>query len=147
MEIARKFLVKELPENPDRFETTLIEQGYLCTSPVVRVRRDGDDYVLTYKGKGMMAREEVNLPLTEDAYAVLIKKCDGALITKRRTRIPYGPYTIELDRFLGRYEGLVIAEVEFPSEEEAKRFTPPDWFSEDVTFDVRYHNSYLSKLP
>lgn len=62
MEIERKFTVKKLPENLERYPSRLIEQGYLNTNPVVRVRRDENDYYLTYKGKGLLAREEYNLP-------------------------------------------------------------------------------------
>ena len=76
MEIERKFLVAQLPDNLDNYNCRYIEQGYLSTKPVVRVRRDNDDYYLTYKGSGMMAREEYNLPLTKDSYEHLIKKAE-----------------------------------------------------------------------
>ena len=123
-----------------------IEQGYLCTDPVVRIRRQDDEYFLTYKSKGLMIREEYNLPLTEEAYLHLRTKTDGRLISKRRYLIPYGPYTIELDHFSSPKEGLFLAEVEFADEKEALAFTPPDWFGEDVTASPMYHNSSLSKL-
>ena len=64
MEIERKFLItspEQLPFDPKEFPSRQIEQGYLCTSPVVRIRRDNDDYFLTYKSKGLMVREEYNL--------------------------------------------------------------------------------------
>lgn len=63
-------------------------QGYLCREPVVRVRREGESYWLTYKGKGYLQREEYNLPLTVEAFAHLLPKCDGQLIKKTRWRIP-----------------------------------------------------------
>ena len=145
MEIERKYLVRQLPDNLEQFPHTTLTQGYLSTAPVVRVRRDGNRYYRTYKSGGMMMREEYNLPLTEEAYGHLLSKADGTVITKERYRIPYGPYTIELDLFSGVWKGLCLAEVEFSSEEEANTFSPPDWFGKDVTFDGRYHNSYLSK--
>lgn len=55
MEIERKFLVAQLPDNLDNYNCRYIEQGYLSTKPVVRVRRDNDDYYLTYKGSGPRA--------------------------------------------------------------------------------------------
>ena len=58
MEIERKFLVRSLPENLEQYPFHFIEQAYLCTSPVVRVRRQDNEYILTYKGKGLMVREE-----------------------------------------------------------------------------------------
>ena len=62
MEIERKYLVSEVPANLKDYHCRVIEQGYLSTHPVVRVRKDNDSYYLTYKGSGMMAREEYNLP-------------------------------------------------------------------------------------
>ena len=79
MEIERKFLIKELPANLESYPHHLIEQGYLCTGPVVRVRRQDNDYILTYKGGGKMMREEYNLPLTADAYQHLIQKVEPRL--------------------------------------------------------------------
>lgn len=147
MEIERKFLIKTLPEDLKQYPFHLIEQGYLCTAPVVRIRRQDDDYYLTYKSKGLMVREEYNLPLTADAYEHLRKKADGNIIRKKRYLIPLEDHlTIELDIFDGALAPLQLAEVEFSSEEEAKAFTPPAWFGEDVTFSVRYHNSYLSQM-
>lgn len=146
MEIERKYLVKELPGNLEDYLHLELEQAYLCTEPVVRIRREGEAYVLTYKSAGLMVREEYNLPLTENAYRHLLEKADGIVITKTRYRIPEkDDLTIELDVFHGVYEGLVLAEVEFPTEEEARAYQAPDWFGEDVTMSSRYHNSTLSK--
>ena len=145
-EIERKYLIHTIPFDLKEYEFHDIEQGYLCTEPVVRVRRDADDYILTYKSKGLMMREEYNLPLTKEAYHHLREKADGRIITKERYCIPYGDHlTIELDVFAGDLAPLLLAEVEFSSEEEANSFTPPDWFGEDVTFSSKYHNSTLSQ--
>ena len=144
MEIERKFLIKSLPGDLSEYYSTLIEQAYLCGRPVIRVRRDGDQYYMTYKGGGLIAREEYNLPLTEDAYEHLLAKADGRIITKRRYRIPFGTYTIELDVFSGAYEGLILAEVEFESLADARQFIPPDWFAEDVSENPLYHNSVMA---
>ena len=146
MEIERKFLVKNIPPVLDNCNKRYIEQAYLCTSPTVRVRRDNDDYYLTYKGSGMIAREEYNLPLTKDSYEHLIKKADGNIITKKRYEIPDGNgYTIELDIFEGAFNGTVIAEVEFNTIEEADNYIMPEFFTEDVTNNPEYHNSNMSK--
>ena len=144
MEIERKFTIKELPDL-SKFSFHVMEQGYLNTDPVVRVRKEDENYYLTYKGKGLLAREEYNLPLNEEAYYHLVEKSDGIIIRKKRYLIPYEKYTIELDIFEEPYENLIIAEVEFDTEEEAAAFEPPVWFDEDVTLDRCYHNSNLSK--
>lgn len=162
MEIERKFLLKEIPENLDSYPYHLIEQGYLCTDPVVRIRRQNDEYYMTYKGSGMMSREEYNLPLTKESYEHLLPKADGNVISKKRYLIPLSSgeinpeclaflggasLTVELDEFAPPFAPLLLAEIEFPTEEAANAFRMPDWFSEDVTQDVRYHNSCMSKMP
>ncbi|WP_456068415.1 CYTH domain-containing protein [Eshraghiella crossota] len=148
MEIERKFLIKKLPDNLTSYKARKIEQAYLCTDPVVRVRRDNDVYYLTYKSKGMIVREEYNLPLTKEAYRHLLAKADGNIITKTRYEIPEKDnLTIELDVFEGKFDGLLLAEVEFASEEEALGYVPPEWFGEDVSNSTKYHNSTLSRLP
>lgn len=157
MEIERKFQIKKMPENLDSYKKKEIEQGYLCTKPVLRIRKSNDNYILTYKSRlGMTEKpvevaltcEEVELPLSQEAYEHLREKTDDNLISKTRYLIPIdGGLTAELDVFHGRLEGLSFVEVEFPSEEAAAAFQPPEWFGCDVSFDKRYKNNYLSKLP
>lgn len=147
MEIERKYLIDQIPFDLSQYPSRRIEQGYLCTEPVVRIRRDGEDYYLTYKSKGLMVREEYNLPLTREAYEHLKPKADGRIIRKERFLIPLDEtLTIELDRFEGDLAPLLLAEVEFPDEDSANSFVPPEWFGEDVTFSSRYHNSTLSQI-
>lgn len=147
MEIERKYLLDQLPENLTSYPCKKIEQGYLSTEPVVRIRRSDDEYYLTYKSKGLMVREEYNLPLTKESYLHLREKADGVLISKTRYLLPLTgtDLTIELDVFDAPYEGLYLAEVEFPDEASANAFVPPVWFGKDVTYSSDYHNSTLSK--
>jgi len=145
MEIERKFLIDKNAFDYSSYPHKDYKQGYLCTSPVVRARQEGDEYVLTYKGGGMMVREEYNLALDKASFEHLIAKADGRIIEKTRYFIPFGKYTIELDEFKGELAPLVMAEVEFPSVEEANSFEKPDWFTEDVTGNPAYHNSNMSK--
>ena len=149
MEIERKFFVEKPPENYTSYPFHMIEQAYLCTDPVVRIRREDSSYYLTYKSKGILSREEYNLPLTESAYQHLLQKADGNILTKKRYLIPVDnreDLTIEFDVFEGKFEGLMLAEVEFASEEDALAFVPPSWFTRDVTFTREYQNSRLSRL-
>lgn len=168
MEIERKFTVKKLPENLASYPCHLIEQAYLNTDPVIRIRRQDEEYYLTYKGKGLLAREEYNLPLNEQAYYHLREKADGNIISKKRYVIPieHPEFTptyvskhlsgfgksvdspglcVELDIFDAPFAPLIIAEVEFPDKEMAEAFLALDWFSQDVTNDPAYHNSNLSR--
>lgn len=164
MEIERKFTVKTLPVNLESYPCHIIEQAYLNTDPVVRIRRDDDAFYLTYKGKGLLAREEYNLPLNEESYYHLREKADGNIISKKRYVIPidhpqFHPtymsasentidqlsLCVELDIFEPPFAPLVIAEVEFPDKETAEAFLLLDWFSQDVTNDPAYHNSNLSR--
>lgn len=160
MEIERKFTIKSLPDNLEQYPFHLIEQAYLNTEPVIRIRKQDDEYYLTYKGKGLLAREEYNLPLNEQSFNHLKEKADGNIISKKRYLIPieqpeFAPgyksasdnisLTIELDIFEAPFENLIIAEVEFPNQEMAEAFLPVAWFAEDVTNNPEYHNSNLSR--
>ena len=146
MEIERKYLIDTLPEDYQDYPCRHIEQAYLNTDPVIRIRKDNNKHELTYKSKGLMAREEYNLPLTNESYQHLLAKADGNIITKKRYEIPDGTgKTIELDIFEGVFSGTVVAEVEFETIEEANSYTAPSWFGKDVTNDTAYHNSNMSK--
>lgn len=156
IEIEKKFLIKTIPYDLRQFNCRKIEQGYLSTSPVVRVRKDNDSYYLTYKGEGIMSRTEYNLPLNEESYRHLISKADGNIITKSRYEIPFTAefndtsitpcsLTIELDVFEGVFAGTILAEVEFPDKASADSFVAPYWFDRDVTFSGEYHNSNMSR--
>lgn len=145
MEIERKFIIKDSAFPFRDYPFKELEQGYLNTAPVVRVRKEDDTYYLTYKGGGMMAREEYNLPLNKEGYEHLIAKADGNIISKRRYLVPLGKFTVEIDEFRAPFAPLIMAEVEFESIEEANSFTPPEWFGEDVTHNPLYHNSNMSR--
>ena len=145
MEIERKYLIENIPFSLDQFPSRRIRQAYICTDPVIRVRQKDDEYILTVKGRGMLVREEVEMPLSKNSFDSLYDKKEGIAISKTRYLIPedHG-YTIELDVFDQPYEGFIMAEVEFPGEEEALSYTPPAWFSKEVTTDPRFFNSALS---
>jgi len=146
MEIERKYLVKKIPDHLEQYNCLKIEQAYLNRKPVVRIRKQNEEYILTYKGNGMMLREEYNLPLDRDSYEHLREKVDGKIITKKRYVIPIdNGLKVELDIFEGVHKGMILAEVEFPDEESCNRFQPPDWFGEDVTLLEEYHNSNMSR--
>lgn len=148
VEIERKFLVRDMPDL-SKYPVRLIEQAYLNYSPTIRIRHDQSDtaekYELTYKGSGIYAHQEDNLPIDAATYQHLLEKHDGSIIRKKRYMIPVGKYTAELDVFEGDLSGLVFLEVEFPTEEEERRFIAPSWFGEDVTSTGLYSNARLAK--
>ncbi len=149
MEIERKFLINEklLPDNLEQYPHNHLEQAYIITNPVLRIRKKNDTFILTYKGQGLMSREEVEFPLPEEAYKKLLSKTEGNIISKTRYKIPEkNELTIELDIFHGLFEGLYLAEVEFPDEETALSYTPPGWFGKEVTNTSTFHNSTLSQM-
>lgn len=157
MEIERKFTISKLPDNLDAFSHHIISQAYLNTDPVIRIRRQDDEYYMTYKGKGLLAREEYNLPLNAASYEHLLPKADGNVISKTRYLIPidtpcfeegFEPakdlaLVIELDVFDAPIAPLIMAEVEFPDIETANAYIPESWFLEDVTGNPKYHNSNM----
>lgn len=157
MEIEKKFLIKDIPENLEQYERKEIQQGYLSIKdPVLRVRKSNYDYFITYKSRIVIPEDkeevalrskEVELVISKDAYYHLLKKADYNVIEKTRYLIPLDNNLIaELDVFHKQLEGLIVIEVEFLDEKTAENFIPPSWFAEDVTFDDRFKNNYLVKI-
>ncbi len=153
MEIEKKYLTNDCPYDLEKLDRHVIEQAYLCGNPTVRIRRLDDRYILTYKrkekdgGAGACVSEEVELPLNREAYEHLLEKKDSNVVRKTRYIIPLDrDHKIELDVFEGKLRGLVMAEVEFLSLDDAKRFKAPGWFKKEVSGDQRFSNRYLSTL-
>ena len=149
IEIERKFLVNG-DFNSEITSSFRIVQGYLASSPAVtvRVRVYGDKGYMTVKGKtnetGMSRFEwEKEIP-AEEAF-MLLKFCGGGFIDKIRHIVPFAGHVFEVDEFHGANEGLIMAEVELDSEDEA--FERPSWLGNEVTGDMRYYNSMLLKHP
>lgn len=150
MEIERKFLVRQCPEELAAYPHSRLTQSYISRNPVIRLRKTESGgctgYVLTVKGSGLAVRQEFELPLQEEEYNRLLTKTEGKVLQKVRYRIPLeSGYTAELDIFEGELTGLCLVEVEFPDEEAMRAFTAPDWFGEDVSNSAKYHNSVLSE--
>jgi len=148
VEIERKFLVTS-----DRWRDlapgALYRQGYIPTQPgrTVRVRVAGDQAFITIKGASEgIARSEFEYPIPiEDANELLDSLCASPLIEKYRHKIDINGLIWEVDEFLGENQGLVIAEVELESADQA--IDHPDWIGEDVSHDARYYNSNLVNHP
>ena len=156
MEIEKKFRIKNIPGSLDAYEKKEMEQGYLCSNPIIRIRKSNADYILTYKSRfgiednaNSTAKicNEVEVPLNAEGYEHLKEKVDSQMVMKNRYIIPLeNGLKAELDIFEGYLKGLIFVEVEFPSEEMAESFTPPSWFGQDVSLDSRYSNHYLSTI-
>lgn len=148
-EIERKFLVTG-GFRQDSPESYRIVQGYICSDPdrTVRVRVRGEKGFLTIKGRssedGLSRYEwEKEIPVSEALE--LMALCGSGVIDKTRYLVPFGAHTYEIDVFHGANEGLVLAEIELSDENEP--FERPSWLGEEVTGDVRYYNSMLSRNP
>jgi adenylate cyclase len=148
-EIERKFLIHG-DFRPFVLESLPIKQGYLSSVPerTVRVRIKGDKAFLTIKGGGNATgstrfewEKEIGVAVAQD----LLNLCEPGIIEKIRHLIPVGKFTFEVDEFLGENAGLLVAEIELPSEDTS--FEHPSWLGREVTGDVRYYNAYLSQHP
>lgn len=150
IEIERKFLVISEAYKKEANRKTRITQGFLNTDEerTVRVRiRDNDGY-LTVKGKSSddgLSRFEWETELSKQDAEALMKLCERGVIDKMRYEIKVGEHLFEVDEFFGDNEGLVVAEVELNHESEV--FKKPDWLGEEVTGNIKYYNSQLSKKP
>jgi adenylate cyclase len=145
MEVERKFLVNEITDLNDT-EAEEIDQGYLSLGEdgEVRLRRKGERLLLTAKRGAGLSREEAEVELDRDAFERLWTLTEGRRLHKRRHVLPHDGHEIEVDVYAGELEGLLVAEIEFGSEEEARAFEPPEWLGEDVTGDPRYLNETLA---
>ncbi len=148
-EIERKFLVKG-DFKPEAVKQTRIIQGYLSSVPerTVRVRVKGDKGFLTIKGIGSESgasryewEKEISVAEAEELLAI----CEPGVIDKIRYIVKSGEHAFEVDEFFGENQGLIVAEVELKSEEEA--FEKPAWLGEEVTGYTKYYNSMLMKNP
>ena len=148
LEIERKFLVVGNSWRAGA-EGVAYRQGYLATEPErnVRVRLAGPKAKLTIKGQDEgIARIELEYPIPiEDAEVLLDRLCHRPLIEKTRYKIPHAGHTWDLDEFHGDNAGLIVAEIELGSEDEA--FERPPWVGDEVTHDPRYLNANLVSLP
>ncbi|MEM7485641.1 MAG: CYTH domain-containing protein [Bacteroidota bacterium] len=150
LEIERKFLVESDAYKNEAVTATRIVQGFLNTDPkrTVRVRIKGDKGFLTVKGESNQSgttrfewETEINVPEATN----LIDLCEEAILEKTRFEVPFKGHIFEVDEFLGENKGLVIAEVELQHEDEV--FSRPDWLGKEVTGEIKYYNSQLSKHP
>lgn len=148
IEIERKFLVNNNSFLDDFSHSNRIVQGYLSSQPerTVRVRIKGEKGYLTIKGKSEgFSRYEWEKEIAIEDAEKLLALCEPSVIDKIRYEIIVGSHVFEVDIFYGENEGLILAEVELQAEDEV--FEKPNWLGKEVTHDIRYYNSYLSKTP
>jgi adenylate cyclase len=146
-EIERKFLVRQMPADLTSLPQAEILQGYLVSLDnglQVRLRKTGERYSLTYKRGTGNVREEREVELNAEQFEVLWPATQGKRLVKTRYEMPFGENVVEIDVYHEKHEGLVVAEVEFDTEEASKKFEPPDWLGADVTGDPRYSNQLLA---
>ncbi len=148
IEIEKKFLLTGT-EWKQRATGTAYRQGYLNSvkERTVRVRTINDQGFLTIKGVSVGATRleyEYEIPLV-DANALLDELCEKPLIEKNRYKVNFSGFTWEIDEFFGENDGLIVAEIELESEDQA--FEKPEWVGEEVTGDSRYFNSNLINNP
>ena len=100
---------------------------------------------MTVKGSGEIAKEEFELPISQEAYKRLLQKAETPAVEKIRYFVPLEQgLTAEVDIYGGKLQGLMTTEVEFESIAQAQAFVPPAWFGKDVSMDHRYKNTSLS---
>ena len=146
-EIERKFLIKRLPLEILHSRHYRIAQGYLANERGgrhVRLRKKARTASLTFKVGRASNREEREIRLSSKQFATLWPPTAGRRLRKTRYEVPWKNLTIEIDIYHGRNHGLMVAEVEFPSQASCERFKPPAWFGREVTGEKRYSNVRLA---
>ncbi len=146
-EVERKFLLPDVPVILEGLSAQSIQQGYIALVPngnEVRVRSRDGAYFLTVKSAGHLSRQEVELSIAEEHFQQLWGLASEQTLEKRRYLLTDQGYTVEVDVFVGKLAGLVLAEVEFPSITAANAYHPPAWLGHEVTSDERYKNRNLA---
>ena len=145
-EIERKFLIVNPPQDYDKCPSKDIIQGYIIITDdtEVRLRKTGEAFFITVKtGEGLI-RNETEIEITPEQFEKLWPLTESWRIEKKRYEINHEEYTIELDFYSGNLADLVVAEVEFRSEEESSSFIPPGWFGREITEDEGFKNKNLA---
>ena len=147
MEIERKFLLRNDDWRKSVTNRIHIKQGYICSDidRVVRIRITDSKAFITIKGKATQISHtefEYEIPV-KDAEEMYSLFCQKANLEKYRNIVFYKNHKWEIDEFAGRHQGLVFAEVELQSEDEAIEF--PDWIGQEITGIPKYYNSNLVK--
>lgn len=150
VEIERKFLVKTNSYKALAISSERIVQGFLNRNPnrTVRVRIKGKRGYLTIKGKSNetgTSRFEWEIEIEVAEAENLLSLCEEGIVEKIRYEVQIANHVFEVDEFGKDNEGLVIAEIELQSEDES--FEKPDWLGDEVTGQIKYYNSQLSKQP
>ncbi|MGI9553922.1 MAG: CYTH domain-containing protein [Thermodesulfobacteriota bacterium] len=145
-EIERKFLIYNPPPDYHKNPFNEIVQGYIAITEdkEIRVRKKGEGFFQTIKtGEGLI-RKETEIEITREQFDALWPITEQWRIEKKRYEIKYDNYLIELDFYKGKLADLIVAEVEFKSEEESSSFNPPDWFGREITDDKGFKNKNLA---
>ncbi|MCH3883579.1 CYTH domain-containing protein [Tenacibaculum aquimarinum] len=150
LEIERKFLVNSDRFKEEAYQKNYIKQGFLNSNKnrTVRIRIMDDKGFLTIKGKSNKSgtsRFEWEKEISKTEAVELFLLCEKGIIEKYRYLVKSEKHTFEVDEFLGKNDGLVVAEIELSSEEES--FKKPSWLGKEVTGKKKYYNSNLSKKP
>lgn len=146
-EIERKFRLNSLPSILSEARAALVQQGYLAVQPdgtEVRLRDSGRVCSLTVKSGEGMLREEREVEITAAQFETLWPATASRRLVKRRYLQALDRDTAQIDVYAGDLQGLILAEVEFESEEAARCFQPPAWFGEEVTDDPAYRSRTLA---
>jgi len=149
-EIERKFLLVSEAFKKEAFKNFSIKQGFLNTDPerTVRLRITGEKAFLTIKGKSSkngLSRFEWEKEIDIKEAEALFELCEPGIIEKTRYLVKSGNFVFEIDEFYDENEGLTVAEIELNNE--ADTFVKPEWLGEEVTGQIKYYNSQLSKNP
>jgi CYTH domain-containing protein len=150
MEIERKYKVKNLDFINLSYQVLDIKQGFLNSDPnrTVRIRLNNEHGFITVKGKSSsdgLERFEWEKQISHNEAIQLLNLCETGIIDKKRYLVNFQSQIFEVDVFYGENEGLIIAEIELPTKETLPEL--PDWIGEEVTGDIKYYNSNLSKKP
>ena len=145
LEIERKFLIDGFPEELELLYDVEIEQGYVSIHPEVRIHKAVDktsartDYRLTLKGDGDLTRTEIKTDVSESFYKDALGMLGVQPIAKDYKAYRLGERILEVCRVdAGTQNEFYYAEIEFPTEDDAENFIPPQFLGREITYNDEY---------
>lgn len=132
-EIERKFFVTQMPDlsgiTPQHYERHFLQRE---NGKEIRISKIDDSYVYEVKSEiSSLERTRTKRQITKEEFEKFKQNSSEAIIRDKYS-ISVNP-NIAIQIYHGRFTGLIRAEVEFGSTEEAVSFNPPSWMGKEMT--------------
>jgi len=155
VERERRYLLQDLPEGMTRADPHLQITDNYITGSRLRIRKVRDPrtnkWTVKFTQKFAIEPSDLSRTIITNTYlnameAEVLSVFDSNEIRKNRYYFDYEGRKFSVDMFLGDLFGLVLAEVDFETDEELDAFPTPPFAIVDVTNNELFSGGKLSQL-